>query len=138
MTGKSVDADSSWDYEDMMTVKKVAVFSDSSKFCKVLCVCYESDEAVITTVVDVIELARGVVVTKRKNAKSADREKNKNNHLNDVRTVMRTICKELEAAKGLVKALKVHLAYAGAVVEKLVDDAAKTETHPSFCIIVME
>lgn len=70
---KRDNEENNWDFESMVTVKKVATTGFRAKLQKVPRVFEECGKAVSTTVVGIIELAREGIKVSRKNAAMSDR-----------------------------------------------------------------
>lgn len=81
----------------------------------------------LTTIVDLVELAREGTEMGRKNAKVPTRQKNSLDELLEALAAVPTMCGQITAAEDCMKALKTQLADAQLTHEKLAKDSIETE-----------
>lgn len=125
------DEENNWGIKGMVSGKEVATTGISGKLPEVQCVCGECGEAVSTTNINVVELAREGIKVKRKNATMFSPQTDMEAQLVESRSVGRTIWGLNMAAEDRMKARKTQLADARSVLEKYADVASKTKAD--FC-----
>lgn len=90
----------------MVTAVEVATTGIHEKLREVQRACNEDGEAVPTTFVDVINLAREGIKARHKNAALSNRQTDWEAQLLDTLAVGRTMCGQITAAKNCIKAVE--------------------------------
>lgn len=122
----------------MITAEEVDSSGIREKFRVVQRVREDWGEAVLTTIVDVIELACESIQMKRNNATLSSRQKDLESELVETEADERTMHVQITAAEGRIKSLKGRLTDAQSALEKLADESSRTEAELQGEMVVVE
>lgn len=111
----------------MVSAKEVASSGLRGSLQEVRCVCEDGGEALSTTIVDVIKLARESIEIKCKNAPLSDQNTDIEDKLVDACAVGGTMRGQLVGAECLITALKMQSATAKLALEKLAGETSSRE-----------
>lgn len=96
-----------------------------NKLEKIRRLCEDEDEAVPTSVVEVVELPLGIAETRCNNENLVDQGNNLERELEDVRSVERLTCTNLEVESACRKPLEARAKSDDAKFAKIVDEKAQ-------------
>lgn len=121
------DEEENWDFENMVAAEIVASSGLRGKLLEVQRICEDGDEAVPTTILEVVELACDGIKMKHKSVALTDQNMDLEAELLEARAVGGTMFGQLARSKLQRTALQMQLADAHSALEKLVGKASRTE-----------
>lgn len=132
LKGEVGDANEDWDFNGMVYANDMAASGVGNKLKEVQRLCEDEGEAVLTFVIEVIELSREVIETKRDKGKLVGLISDLERELVDVPSLKRLACVSLELMSVGIKTLEVQVKDADAKYAKVVDETAQTKEKSPF------